>query len=62
MQAGISCVALVASLTLCKSAVQAPLALLNVETGLDSVSEYEAIGAFLLLLLLTEEFGSNSDV
>lgn len=36
--------------------------MLNVETGLDSISEYEAIGAFLILLLLTEEFGSKRDM
>ncbi|KAL0036262.1 hypothetical protein WJX79_010533 [Trebouxia sp. C0005] len=31
------------------------LTLLNVETGMDSVSELEAIGAFVVMLLLTED-------
>ena len=34
---------------------QGALTLLNVETGLDTVSELEAIGAFIVLLLLTED-------
>ncbi len=34
---------------------QGTLTLLNVETGMDSVSELEAIGAFVVMLLLTED-------
>lgn len=37
------------------TAVQGALTLLNVATGLDSVSELEAIGAFVVMLLLTED-------
>lgn len=40
--------------------LQGALALLNVETGLDTVSEFEAIGAFVVLLLLTEDLWGNS--
>ena len=35
--------------------LQGTLTLLNVETGLDTVSELEAIGAFIVMLLLTED-------
>ena len=35
--------------------LQGALTLLNVETGLDTVSELEAIGAFIVMLLLTED-------
>lgn len=35
--------------------LQGALTLLNVETGLDTVSELEAIGAFVVMLLLTED-------
>ena len=34
---------------------QGTLTLLNVETGMDSLSELEAIGAFVVMLLLTED-------
>ena len=34
---------------------QGTLTLLNVETGTDSVTELEAIGAFVVMLLLTED-------
>ena len=40
--------------------LQGALALLNVETGLDTVSEVEAIGAFVVLLLLTEDLGGKA--
>lgn len=40
--------------------LQGALALLNVETGLDTVSEVEAIGAFIVLLLLTEDLGGKA--
>lgn len=35
------------------------LTLLNVETGLDTVSELEAIGAFVVMLLLTEDLNKD---
>ena len=41
--------------------MQGALALLNVQTGVDSVSEVEAIGAFIVLLLLTEDLGKNKE-
>ena len=41
-------------------AVQGALALLNVETGLETVSEIEAIGAFVVMLLLTEDIHKDS--
>ena len=39
--------------------LQGALTLLNVETGLDSVSELEAIGAFVIMLLLTEDLSKD---
>ena len=39
--------------------LQGALTLLNVETGLDTVSELEAIGAFVVMLLLTEDLNNN---
>jgi len=41
------------------SAIQGTLTLLNVETGLDTVSEVEAIGAFVVMLLLTEDVAKD---
>lgn len=39
--------------------LQGTLTLLNVETGLDTVSELEAIGAFVVMLLLTEDLNKD---
>ena len=41
--------------------LQGTLTLLNIATGLDSVSELEAIGAFVLMLLLTEDLKSDQE-
>ena len=41
--------------------LQGTLTLLNVETGLDTVSELEAIGAFVVMLLLTEDVNKEKN-
>ena len=39
--------------------MQGALTLLNVETGVKALTEVEAVIAFLGLLILTEDIGSN---
>ena len=41
--------------------LQGALTLLNVETGLDGVSELEAIGAFIVILLLTQDLNKDKN-
>ncbi|KAA6422143.1 MAG: hypothetical protein FRX49_07894 [Trebouxia sp. A1-2] len=50
-----ACLGLASAITAEVITGKGTLTLLNVETGMDSVSELEAIGAFVVMLLLTED-------
>lgn len=55
-----ACLGLASTITAEVVTGKGALALLNVETGLETVSEIEAIGAFVVMLLLTEDIHKDS--
>ncbi|KAL3153944.1 hypothetical protein ABBQ32_013505 [Trebouxia sp. C0010 RCD-2024] len=54
-----ACLGLASTITAEVVTGKGTLTLLNVETGLDTVSELEAIGAFVVMLLLTEDLNKD---